>query len=157
MSQSVFPHAILPIMKLAIFLFVALGVVVRSAALIGNEFQLAPRADIPKDAAIIIDSFSLVGDGCPEKSSASIKYIDGATLTLIFDKFRAFSFPGNKELGVGCAITVNLINQAAYKSAQLRDKIRGSAILQANTTMYVLVDTEWNWQTSKYVAVSSII
>jgi hypothetical protein len=138
-------------MKLCIILLATLSTIINGAALVHSGLTL--RQDVPKDAVIVITSFSLNGEGCPEKSSGSIKYIDGATLTIIFDKFAAYSFPAKTTSDIGCEITVNLVNRAAYKSGTLRDVIRGAATLK-NTDMYLLIDTNWSWQSSTYDAVS---
>jgi len=140
-------------MKLTLLILTALASTINGAALLAE--RIVPRQNNPPpNASLKITSYKLVGNGCPEKTSGSIKYLDGATLTLIFDKFHAYSLPGKRNVTVECEVTVELDFVSRFKAGNLTDILRGDATIPKDATWLLNVATTWLQEKEVMPAVS---
>lgn len=101
------------------------------------------------DRTVKISKFALTGNGCPDKTSGSVKYVDNATLTLIFDKFQAFNVPGQgstRTTSLGCDITIDLDYASRFRDGNLTEQIRGEGTIGRNASGGLVIGTKWVYE-----------
>jgi hypothetical protein len=116
------------------------------SALAGANLLRNRSSQDVQDPTIAIDRYTLEGNGCPDKTSGSIKYLDSATLTLIFDKFEVFNFPGKTDqlTSLGCDIFVYLSFAGNFEYGELQDVIRGDTDFGQNANGSLVLGYLWS-------------
>lgn len=122
------------------------------ATLISQAIAKPPRD--PGDRLARVKDFTVVGDGCPEKSSGRVKYLDETIVTLIFDKFRVFNVPGNgdnRTTTIGCQVDIHLSYPKCLDYSTMNQAIRGdmkldkTASAKINVALTMIEDNGEKW------------
>jgi hypothetical protein len=92
--------------------------------------RTTPPSNIaPKEGALKVHNFKLSGDGCPEKSSGFVTYLDDSTFTFIFDNFTSLNSltRGNGVFAVNrtCVIDITMTLPPLYKLINFKVQSRG--------------------------------
>jgi len=110
--------------------------------------DVAPRAVVANDALARVSRYTVTGTGCPEKSSASIKYIDETTLTIIFDKFGVIGAPQNGGAVrhvTHCDIEIFISFSSRFLSANLSSVFRSDITVPTNASSSMTLGSAYGW------------
>jgi hypothetical protein len=122
--------------------------------------DVAPRSVAADDVFARVTRYTVSGTGCPEKSSASIKYLDEATLTIIFDKFGLIGAPQNGGAVrhvTHCDIEIFLSFSSRFLSANLSSVFRSDITIPTNASSSVTLGSGYGWDGLAERYVSSLM